>query len=380
MRKVIINGKIIVNNLILQNKIIEFDNKIISIEDKNKVNLEGKEIIDAEGNYISPGFIDIHTHGCGGFDTMNGTKESIEGIRRIVLQSGVTSFLPTTMTEKTLKIKKALQNVKEAMNTDSYGANILGVHLEGPFINTKKKGAQRADCVLPADFKVIENYTDIVKIITIAPEVNNNIDFIKKISKEFDVVFSIGHTDAVYEEAMESIKCGIKSATHLFNAMPGLHHRNPGVVGAVFNSDIYCELIADKIHVHPSLFEFLINIKGREKMILITDSMEAACLKRGNYKLGGQKVIVDDTSARLEDGTLAGSILRLNQAVRNIFKNTSYGIPDIVNFASMNPATLIGVDDKKGSLDIGKDADIVIFDENINAIKTIVNGNLVYSV
>lgn len=380
MRKVIINGKIIMDDLILENKVIVFDEKIISIDDKNKVDFEGMEIIDAEGDYVSPGFVDIHTHGCGGFDTMNGTEESIEGIRRIVLKSGVTSFLPTTMTEEPLKIEKALENVRKAMKRDANGANILGIHLEGPFINTKKKGAQRADCVLPAEMKLIENYMDIVKIITIAPEVNENIQFIEKISKEFDIVFSIGHTDATYEEAVEAIRCGVKSATHLFNAMTGLHHRNPGVVGAVFNSDIYCELIGDKIHVHPSLFELLLNIKGKERIVLITDSMEAACLKKGDYQLGGQKVIVDETSARLEDGTLAGSILRLNEAVRNMVENTSYSLPQVVNLASLNPATLIGVNHRKGSLHIGKDADIVIFDKNINVSKTIVGGKLIYLV
>jgi N-acetylglucosamine-6-phosphate deacetylase len=201
-------------------------------------------------------------------------------------------------------------------------------------------------------------------------------DFLNHMHQHSHICFSIGHSNATYEEAIEAIEAGIKSATHLFNAMSGMNHREPGVVGAVLNSDIYCELIADKIHVHPAMFKLLINVKGSDRIILITDAMRAACMKQGIYELGGQQVTVEKGSARLADGTLAGSVLRLNEAVRNLLENTDISLPQAIAAVSINPARLIGLDGEVGSIEVGKSADIIIFDENIDIKATIIDGKL----
>lgn len=259
------------------------------------------------------------------------------------------------------------------MNMD--GAQILGVHLEGPFINEKFRGAQRKDFILKPDYAYIEDYIDIIKIITMAPEIEGSIDFIEAIKKESNTTLSIGHSGASYEEAMEAIKAGISYCTHIFNAMTPLHHRDPGVVAAAFNSDITCELIADKIHVHPELFKLLFKIKGEDKLILVTDAIRASCMKDGSYDLGGQAVLVREGKAQLANGSLAGNLLTLNKAVKNFIEVTDAPIYQVIKLVSLNPARVIGIDEKKGSIEIGKDADIIIFDGNINVKMVFIAGS-----
>ncbi|EQB89658.1 hypothetical protein M918_19645 [Clostridium sp. BL8] len=191
-----------------------------------------------------------------------------------------------------------------------------------------------------------------------------------------EIVLSMGHSNATFEEAMESIKMGISHSTHVFNAMTPLNHREPGVVGAVFKSNITCELIADTVHVHPGIYEVLNKVKGTDKLVLITDSMRAGCMKEGIYDLGGQEVLVKEGSARLNDGTLAGSILTLNEAVKNFYKHSNIEIYEAVNMAALNPARVIGLDKYKGSLEVGKHSDIIIFDEGFQVNKTIVGGQV----
>lgn len=379
MMKAIINGKIITKDGVVFGKNIIFDKQIIDITDNiDLLNNPSMEVINAEGKFVSPGFIDLHIHGSGGKDAMDGDIEDIKVISNTIAKNGVTAFLPTTMTMDIATIYKALDTIREAMKEQMPGAKVVGAHMEGPFINEKYKGAQAAEHILKPEFKLIEGYMDVIKIITIAPEKDHNFEFINKV-KNKNVVLSIGHSNATYEEAMDAINAGITHATHTFNAMTPLHHRKPGIVGAAFNSNIVCELIADKIHVHPALFQFLVNVKGKDKVVLITDSMRAGCMKDGEYDLGGQKVIVKDNSARLEDGVLAGSVLTLNKAVNNIKNNTNLKINEVVNMVSLNPAREIKLDKNKGSLDINKDADIVIFDEEINIKTTIVEGTVIYN-
>lgn len=376
--KAIINGKIITKDGVILGKSIIFDKHITNITDNlDLLNNSNTEIIDAKGNYVSPGFIDLHIHGSGGKDAMDGDIDGLKIMSSIIAKNGVTSFLPTTMTMDINIIYKALDTIRQAMKEQMPGAKVVGAHMEGPFINEKYKGAQAAEHILKPEFKLIDQYMDVIKIITLAPEKDQNFKFIKE-AKGNDVVLSIGHSNATYEETMNAINAGITHATHTFNAMTPLHHRRPGIVGAIFNSGIVCELIADKIHVHPSLFQLLVNIKGKDKVILITDSMRAGCMKDGEYDLGGQKVIVKDNSARLEDGVLAGSVLTLNKAVNNIKNNTNLKINEVVNMVSLNPAKEIKLDKQKGSLEVNKDADIVIFDDDINVKATIVEGNLIY--
>ncbi len=374
--KAIINGKIILENEVLENRILLFDNKFRKIVEN--INQENIEMIDALGNYVSPGFVDIHVHGAMGYDTMDADIEGLKVIGKKVLENGVTSYLPTTMTMPEKKIYKAFDSIRLFMNDKDYnGATPLGIHVEGPFINTLKKGAQNAKYIKKPDINLIKNYTDIIKIITYAPEMDENNEFMKEMKKYKNIRLSLGHSNATFEEAMEAIYYGACSFTHLFNAMTGLHHRKLGMVGASFKSDAYSELIADMIHVDKEWFQILMDLK-KDKLILITDGISAKCMKPGNYKLGGQDVIVDETSARLEDGTLAGSILKLNIAIRNVYENVTNPINQVVNLASLYPARMINEDKYIGSIEIGKNADICIFDENINVMMTFKDGIRVY--
>ncbi|MGJ0906141.1 N-acetylglucosamine-6-phosphate deacetylase [Clostridium botulinum] len=377
--KAIVNGKIIVGNEILENKVLLFEKKIIDILDRENVCLSKNDyIIDAKGLYISPGFIDVHIHGSGGKDVMDGEIESIKVISNTIAKRGVTSFLPTTMTMAKERIYKALDVIEQAMNMDLGGAKVLGAHLEGPFINPKYKGAQKVDFIKNPSFDFIKGYENVIKIITLAPEKDENFKFLKYIKENTDIVLSIGHSDATYEQAMAAIDNGISRATHTFNAMTPLNHRKPGIIGAIMNTDISCELIADNIHVHKGAINVLTKIKGKDKIILITDSMRAGCMNNGIWELGGQKVIVKNGSARLEDNTLAGSILTLDNAIKNMKNNIDASLCEIISMVTVNPAKDINIYDKKGSIEKGKDSDIVIFDKDINISMTIVEGNIVY--
>ena len=322
----------------------------------------------------------MHIHGYLGKDVCDGDEESIRTISEGLLANGVTGYLPTTMTEDMKVIRKALEvcrNLKEE-SKDWNGSAILGCHAEGPFISEAKKGAQDAKYILKPDASFVKEYADIISIITLAPETDSN-DFaaIREICKDTDVVVSMGHTSADYETAMKSTEAGVSHVTHLFNAMTPLAHRAPGVVTAAFNSDISCELIADAFHVSPVFYDLLWKIKGR-KLCFITDCLPAGGLPQGEYTLGGQKIIYRDVVCRLEDGTVAGSVLHLNKGVWNVYTNSSIPLWECVNGASLNPATTIGIDKAKGSIEIGKDADIIITDKEFNVEKTIIGGKVKY--
>lgn len=373
--KCLINGKIILKNQILENKVLVFDEKIIDIADDIPKDCE---VIDVDGKYISPGLIDIHIHGNMGKDTMDSTDESIETISKSIMRHGVTSFLPTTMTMDKEHVYDALEVIKKAKSRKLGGAQVLGAHLEGPFINENYKGAQNEKFIINSKYEFIKAYKDVIKVITYAPEKDIDFDFTREIKRCTDIVLSIGHSNANYEQAKEAINLGVTNITHMFNAMTGLNHRDPGVVGAALTTDVYSELIADTIHINRDLFQFILNNKGRERLILITDSIEAGGLEDGNYALGGQKVIVKGNEARLENGALAGSVLSLNKMVLNFLNNTNLRVNEAINLASLNPATSLGINDKKGSLDIGKDADIAVFDDNLDCKMTLCLGEVVY--
>lgn len=374
--KCIINGKILLENQILENKVLVFDKKIVDITDTVPADCE---VIDAEGRYVCPGLIDIHIHGNMGKDTMDGNEEAVTTIAKSIKRHGVTSFLPTTMTMGEEEIYKSLDVIESLMNKELDGAEVLGAHLEGPFINSKYKGAQSDKFIQVPNFSFIENYIDVIKIISYAPEVDDSLNFTKEVKNKTDITLSIAHTNATYEEAKLAIKLGASSVTHLFNAMTPLNHREPGVVGAAFTSDVFCEIICDNIHVNPQLFQFVLNNKGKDKVILISDCMRAGCMADGKYDLGGQDVFVKDGVARLASGTLAGSVLRLNKAVYNYKKHTNLSINDAINLASLNPAKSINMHKTKGSLDMNKDADIALFDEEFNCYMTISHGEIIFN-
>lgn len=373
------NGDLILKEGLYKNKAIIFDEKICDIVDEEQIyNRNDLEKIDVKGKYISPGFIDIHIHGFDGCDTMDGNEEAIKTISKGITRNGVTAFLPTTMTMSLDKITKALDSVRSIKEKGAHGAEILGVNMEGPFINKKYKGAHDEQHIIPSDYEIIKKYKDIISLITIAPEVEGALEFIKKLKSETNIIMSMGHSGASYEAAKEGITCGISHVTHLFNAMTGLHHRNPGVVGAALTHNVTCEIIADTIHIHPSLFSMLLNTKDLEQIVLITDCMSAGGKEDGEYDLGGQKVFVKNKQARLEDGTLAGSVLNLNDAVYNISKYTDFTLSRLITLITLNPAKILGIDKLKGTLEIGKDADITVFDNKMKIYMTIGKGKTLY--
>lgn len=373
--KAIINGNILLKDKIIENKALLFDKKIIDIVDK----VPGEcEVIDVKGKLVSPGLIDIHIHGNMGKDTMEGSDEAINTISKSLAKYGVTSYLPTTMTMDEGSILKSLESIKRGMNRKTYGAKVLGAHLEGPFINKKYKGAQNLNYIISPNYEFIKKYKDVIKIITYAPEEDINFKFTKDIKNNTDIILSIGHSSATFTQAMESISLGVSNITHTFNAMTPLNHRNPGIVGAALTTDTYCEFICDTIHITKDLFQFILDSKGKDRVVLISDSMEAGGLENGVYSLGGQAVIVKDGCARLENGNLAGSVSNLNIMVKNFYENTNLNINEAINLASLNPASSLGISDTKGSIDIGKDADIVVFDKDLNCYITIIDGDIVF--
>ena len=377
--KAIKNGRIILKDRIVDDAVLLYSDVIEGIVSENMIP-EGAEVIDAKGGYVAPGLIDMHIHGYLGKDVCDGEEESIRTIAGGIVKNGVTGFLPTTMTEDMKTIRKALEvcrDLKEESKTWQ-GSTILGCHAEGPFISESKKGAQDAKYILKPDAKFVKEYADIIKIITLAPETDTeDFDAIREISRDTDVVISMGHTSADYDTAMRSTQVGVKHATHLFNAMTPLAHRAPGVVTAALNSDASCELIVDTFHVNSCFYDLLYKIKGR-KLCFITDCLPAGGLPYGEYTLGGTKIIYNDIVCRLEDGTVAGSVLPLNKGVWNVYSNSNIPLNECVNGASLNPATTIGVADRKGSLEVGKDADIIITDDSFNVQKTIIGGEIRY--
>ena len=376
----IINGKIVLTDSVVSDKYLVFDNdsgKICGLTDELPA---GADTIDAAGNYVAPGLVDIHIHGYLGEDTCDANPEGLKKIAYGIAKNGVTAFLPTTMTVSKEQIVAALDNAR-ALKEESKtwgGAEIIGVHAEGPFINPSKKGAQAEENILAPDADFIIEHSDIITSVTLAPEMDEGHKCIKKLAAETNVLVSMGHTDATFEEAMSAAKDGVNHATHLFNAMSALAHRNPGVVGAALASDnVSVEVIADTFHINPGLYSIIAKTKG-DKMVLITDCTRAGGMPDGEYDLGGQPIFLKGIECRLADGTIAGSVLKLNDAVKNVLNHTNLPANEVFKMASLNPATAIHCQDRIGSLEAGKDADIIIADDNINIIRTIKKGRTIY--
>jgi len=371
--KAIINGTIIYDKEFLTGYHLLFDEKIVALSQEELP--KECEIIDAKGLYVSAGFVDIHIHGSGGADVMDATPEALETISKTLLQTGTTSFVATTMTMSREDIQKALDAIV-AYGDKVTGAKIEGIHLEGPFINPLKCGAQDSYYIQNANLEWIEPYLQYIRVITIAPEMQGAEPFIRYINKNYPhIILSIGHSEADYDFAMESFSWGISHATHLFNAMPPWHHRKPGIIGAVFDSDITADIIADLVHTHPSILKSVERIK-KDRLILITDAMRAGCMKSGDYDLGGRRVTVDEGRATLGNGALAGSVLKLNDAVKNFYTYSDATLVDAIAAVTTLPAKQLGL--PVGELCAGYDADIVIFDEAVTIEKVYVDGCLKY--
>lgn len=371
--KAIINAKVVTENSAADGGIL-FDERICEIGD---IHTGSAEVIDAGGAYVIPGLVDVHIHGYKGFDTSDGNKSGIENAAKALTANGVTSWCPTTMTVSMEEIQTALDQIGELMQGGD-GARVLGANVEGPFINPEKKGAQSAEFVKSPNADFIIKNKDRIKLVTLAPEVEGSIEFIKRVTAETDVNVSVGHTAANLNRSRAAFDAGARHVTHLFNAMPPLNHREPGVVGAALADDrVYCELIADTFHINPVLFKILDRVKG-DRLVLITDCMRAGGMPDGEYTLGGQPVSVRGIECRLTDGTIAGSILTMNKAVKNFMDAAGCPIWEAVKKASLNPARSVGEGENIGSLAVGKRADIVICDGNIKVQKTIIGGSLVF--
>ena len=376
----IIGGKIVLPEAVIEGKALAFSQETGKIEGIVDTVPAGAPTIDAGGNYVAPGLVDIHIHGYLGEDTCDAKPEGIKKMAYGVAQNGVTSFLPTTMTvakKEIIDALNAVRSVKEESKTWD-GAEIIGVHAEGPFINPNKKGAQAEENILVPDADFILENADIITSVTLAPEMDPDHKCIKKLAAESKVLVSMGHTDAKFEEAMSAARDGVNHATHLFNAMSALAHRNPGVVGAALASEnVSVEVIADTFHINPGLYSIVAKVKG-DKMVLITDCTRAGGMPDGEYDLGGQPIFLKGIECRLADGTIAGSVLKLNHAVRNVLANTTLPVNEVFKMASLNPATSIHCADRIGSLECGKDADIIIVDNDINVLRTIKKGRTIY--
>ncbi|MCH1627275.1 N-acetylglucosamine-6-phosphate deacetylase [Fredinandcohnia quinoae] len=384
----ITNVKVYAEDKIIENGFIEFEDtkikRIGSIDELEQI--DNENVIKLDNHYsLIPGMIDLHIHGAAGADAMDATPDALRTIAQALPKEGTTSFLATTMTKSREDIYEAIKNIGEYIPSQQNGgiAEILGAHLEGPFLSPKRAGAQHPDNIIEPDVELFKQWQQLsgnnIRLVTLAPEEKGGLELTTYL-KETGVVASIGHSDAVYEEVEASIQAGVTHATHLFNGMRGVHHREPGVAGAVLlHDEVKCEMIVDGIHIAPKMVKLAYKVKGNDGVILVTDAMRAKCLGTGVYDLGGQEVNVDEERATLKDGTLAGSILKLNDAVRNMMQFSECTLWDITQMTAANPAKQINMFDKKGSIKVGKDADFVIVNEKLEVIMTYCCGKLAYS-
>lgn len=387
MKTIIHNGKVICPDSIIQNGYIEVENGAITgiksgiaaKKAQGKSQGPATHWIDAEGNYISPGFIDLHVHGVGICDFYKDPVKGLKNMAKILASQGVTSFLPTFITAPINKIIDSLSVLR--WHTDIVGANVLGVNLEGPFINPKKCGAHPVTDIRKADKKDLKDLIDAaggnLRIITLAPEIPGVLDFIDLL-KENAVIPAIGHTMASFEETMTAIDRGFNYISHTFNAMTPFHHRAPGAIGAILiRKEVTTEIIADGTHVHPAVVKFLCQIKEKSKIILVTDVLSGIMRKGDKTEFADKEITCTGPGAYDSSGTLMGGVTPMNKALQNIAKFADLNLIEAVKLATINPANVLGIANRKGSIEIGKDADIVIFGEDFKVKTTIIKGKVI---
>lgn len=336
--------------------------------------------IDAGGSILLPGFIDLHAHGAVGHEVMDASTEGLRQIARFYAQHGVTAFLPTTWTAGHQALLNALGAVGEVAGRVSGGATILGVHLEGPYLNPEKCGAQDVRLIRRANRAEALELLDkgLVRLIALAPEFEENLWLVDE-SVRRGVTVSAAHTTAGYEELQRAVLRGLRQVTHCFNAMRGLGHRDLGTVGgAMALPQLNCELIADNVHVHPVAQRILVDVKGPSRVILVTDAIRGAGLPEGEYAIDTRTVTIRDGAVRLPDGTIAGSVLTMERALHNALRATGRPLQELWPMSSLNAARAIGISASKGSLEVGKDADLVLLDADFKVWLTIVEGEIVY--
>lgn len=381
MRICIRGGSIITPAQTLNDAAIIIENgKIAAVENRRQIALDPPEteVIDANGLLVLPGLIDIHVHGGAGSDTMDATPQALAAMSAFFLRHGVTSYLPTTITNQIELIDRALENVSQNLMAEN-GARPLGVHMEGPYLTKDYRGAQPLDWLCNPEPHQYRRWLDtgIVRSVTLAPELPHALEFIREGAAR-GVRFSAGHTAATYMQMQQAADAGLSLTTHTFNGMPGLHHREPGVVGAALSDErIFCEAIADGVHIHPAVLRMLVRAKGIERVVLVTDAMRAAGLADGEYDLGGQQVSVREGVARTAAGGLAGSTLTLDTAVRNILEFAGLTLNQAVAMATTTPAAALGLSGRKGIIQPGADADIILVDANLDVKAALVGGKRV---
>jgi N-acetylglucosamine-6-phosphate deacetylase len=386
----IFNGRIITPFRVISDGTLIVDgNKITDVIEGN-VEVEGALEIDAQGQFVSPGFIDIHVHGGGGYDFMDGSVEAFLKIAETHARYGTTSMLPTTLTAEKQDLLQTLEIYKEAKSKNYNGAQFLGMHLEGPYFSVNQRGAQDPRYIRnpdPDEYKDILAHSNDIKRWSAAPELKGSLEFSRYL-KSKGVLVALAHTDATYDEALIGFENGYTLATHFYSCMAGVTRKNAlryaGAIEAAYLIDeMNVEIIADGVHLPPPLLKLIVKVKGIDRIALITDSMRAAGMPPGESILGslrdGLKVIVEDGVAKLPDrSSFAGSVATTDRLVRNMVNMVGLPLPDAVRMMTRTPATILGIENEKGSLIPGKDADILIFNEDIQVQMTIVNGKIIY--
>ncbi len=361
------NGSVFTDKGIFESVDVQVQNGLIAKVGAN-LNSDGEEIIDLKGKKLLPGFIDIHSHGCGGADFCDGSEASFQKMADTYIKAGVTTVMTTSMTlppETLSRLFKVYKNFAD--NQSAQGSRLYGINMEGPFLSKEKKGAHVEEYIIPADIelfkKLNEESGNRVRLVDVAPEVPGNLDFIAE-AKEICTV-CVAHTNGNYQTTMDAYEKGATSTTHLYNAMTGFSHREPGVVGAAFDSDAFVELICDGIHIHPAVIRTTFKVFGEDRICMISDSMCAAGMPEGVYELGGQTVYVKGGKAALENGTIAGSVVNSLIGVKRLME---FGIREeaALKAATINPAKAVKIDGLTGSITEGKWADLLIVDSQYN--------------
>lgn len=343
---------------------------------------EGCRVVDLKGAMLVPGFLDLHTHGGDNVDVNAATAEDFAQISRFFARNGTTGWLCSILTDTEEQTLWSIGQAREAMAAPIAGARLLGIHLEGPFLSPEYKGAMPEHLLKKGDAALFRRYQQAaggtVRYLTVAPEVEGVVDMIREISGE--VAVAIGHSGADYETAIRAIDAGARACTHTFNAMGLFHQHRPSIMGAVLERPVYCEAICDGRHLHPGTVRMLLACKGWDRVVAVTDSIQAAGLPDGRYKLGVNDVVVEDGDAKLaSNGVRAGSTLTTGQALKNLAAFTGQPVERVLPLLTLNPARLIGMEERKGSIAPGKDADLVVLDDQLNVKQTYVSGVCVYA-
>lgn len=376
----VLYGKVVFEDRIEDPGMVEVTNGVITYA--GPADRFHSHYTDLSNHFICPGFIDVHLHAVDGYDFMDGDFSSFKKIQQSLPQYGVTCFLATSRTASYDEIYQFLLLSNKCINTETKGAELLGVHLEGPWINSSFSGAQRPEFILNPNRKLAEEwvktFSNLIKIVTLAPELPESLETIRLLNSS-GVTVSAGHTNASHEDMNLAIKAGLKNVTHCFNAMSPFHHRKPGAAfSALFYDQLNCELIADGLHVHKDVIKFLYKVKTADKIILISDCTGANRLEDGRHSLRNKEICKKGKKISLANGTLAGSAITLNEAVRYLIVDCNIPIHEVIKMASLNPAKATSIYKRKGKIEAGYDADLVILNESYEVMRTIINGKVAY--